>query len=190
MKLFKNKKASILVEKILMAAFAVAAGGGVIVYGSQVITNAKNTQITGILGDNGQAGAMTQEQILSHFDDASKNISITLDELNTRSFSNVGDFARSLYASGGAEDSTVTANGYTFSFDEVVHGEYLRWWHPSGPVFSIGDGTPRKNISIVRWSYSLNGYESLDFTTGFTLHSNSETFYNNIKQALIADLGE
>lgn len=189
MKLFKNKKGSVLVERILMVAFAVAAGGGVIVYGSQVITDAKNTQITGILGNNGQTDAMTQEQILSHFDDTSKNISITLEELNTKSFSNTGDYVRSLHTSGGADGSTVTANGYTFSFDEAAGGEYLRWYHSSGFNFSIGDGAPGKNISIVRWSDSLNGYESLDFATGFTLHSNSETFYNNLKQALIADLG-
>ena len=48
-KLFKNKKGSILVERILMVAFSVAAGGAVVVYGANVINDSKNTQITGIL---------------------------------------------------------------------------------------------------------------------------------------------
>ena len=41
MKLFKNKKGSQLVEKIMMTAFAVAAGAAVIVYGAGVITQSK-----------------------------------------------------------------------------------------------------------------------------------------------------
>lgn len=45
MKLFKNKKGSQLVEKVLMAAFSVAAGAGVIVYGVNVINNSKNANV-------------------------------------------------------------------------------------------------------------------------------------------------
>ena len=46
MKLFKNKKGSQLVEKVLMVAFSVAAGGAVIVYGANVINESKNTNIS------------------------------------------------------------------------------------------------------------------------------------------------
>ena len=41
MKLFRNKKGSQLVEKIMMTAFSVAAGAAVIVYGAGVITQSK-----------------------------------------------------------------------------------------------------------------------------------------------------
>lgn len=41
MSLFKNKKGSALVEKIMMAAFAVAAGAAVIVYSAGIITQSK-----------------------------------------------------------------------------------------------------------------------------------------------------
>ena len=87
-KLFKNKKGSVLVERILMVAFAVAAGGAVILYGSQTIVNAKNTQITGILGNGGQE-QMTQEQLDLHFNDSNYTISLSTSELNSNSFSNL-----------------------------------------------------------------------------------------------------
>ena len=45
MKLLKNKKGSQLVEKIMMAAFSVAAGAAVIVYGVNVINSSKNQSI-------------------------------------------------------------------------------------------------------------------------------------------------
>lgn len=45
MKLFKNKKGSQLVEKVLMTAFSVAAGGAVIVYGANVIAVSKNANV-------------------------------------------------------------------------------------------------------------------------------------------------
>lgn len=44
-KIFRNKRASVLTEKIIMVAFSVAAGGGVIVYGANVITISKNTNV-------------------------------------------------------------------------------------------------------------------------------------------------
>lgn len=81
--MIKNKKGSILVERILMTAFAVAAGGAITIYGSNVITNAKNTQITGILGNG-----LTQQEIEAHFDDDSRTITMTAAELNGRSFPN------------------------------------------------------------------------------------------------------
>lgn len=46
MKLFKNKKGSQLVEKVLMVAFSVAAGGAVIVYGANVINQSKTTNVS------------------------------------------------------------------------------------------------------------------------------------------------
>ena len=49
MKLFKNKKGSQLVEKIMMVAFALAAGAAVVVYTSNVIIEAKNKPISGVL---------------------------------------------------------------------------------------------------------------------------------------------
>lgn len=45
MNLFKNKKGSGLVEKILVAAFAVSMGGAVILYGSNVISQSKNADV-------------------------------------------------------------------------------------------------------------------------------------------------
>ena len=45
MKLLKNIKGSQLVEKIMMTAFSVAAGAGVVVYGANVITISKNTNV-------------------------------------------------------------------------------------------------------------------------------------------------
>lgn len=57
-KLFKNKKGSGLVEKIMVTAFAVAAGGAVIVFTSNVIIEAKNKPINGIL--DGGAGQTTE----------------------------------------------------------------------------------------------------------------------------------
>ena len=80
MKLFKNKKGSILVERILMVAFSVAAGGAVVVYGTNVINDAKNTEITGILS------GLNQEEIAAHFDDDNQKIIITASELNSKSF--------------------------------------------------------------------------------------------------------
>ena len=47
-KIFKNKKGSGLVEKIMLTAFAVAAGGAVIVYTSNVVISAKDTNIPGV----------------------------------------------------------------------------------------------------------------------------------------------
>ena len=44
-RLFKNKKGSELVEKILMVAFSVAAGAAVIVYLVSVINNKKTTSV-------------------------------------------------------------------------------------------------------------------------------------------------
>ena len=46
--LFKNKRGSGLVEKIMLTAFAVAAGGAVIVYTSNVIIEAKNHNVPGL----------------------------------------------------------------------------------------------------------------------------------------------
>ena len=46
MKLFKCKKGSQLVEKVLIVAFSVAAGGAVIVYGTNVINASKNVNVS------------------------------------------------------------------------------------------------------------------------------------------------
>lgn len=59
-KLFKNKKGSGLVEKIMVTAFAVAAGGAVIMFTRNVIIESKNKPITGILDGNGNATASNQ----------------------------------------------------------------------------------------------------------------------------------
>ena len=50
-KLFRNKKASELVEKIMTTAFAIAAGAAVIAYTSNVIIESKNAGAPGIFDD-------------------------------------------------------------------------------------------------------------------------------------------
>ena len=52
-KLFKNKKGNSLIEKIMVTGFAVAAGGAVIAFTSNVIIEAKNKNISGILDGDG-----------------------------------------------------------------------------------------------------------------------------------------
>ena len=64
MKLFKNKKGSQLVEKIMMAAFAVAAGAAVVVYTSNVIIEAKNMQITGVLQEQQERIHLTADDMV------------------------------------------------------------------------------------------------------------------------------
>lgn len=54
-KLFKDKKGSGLVEKIMVTAFAVAAGGAVMLWTSNVIIESKNKPISGILDGDGGA---------------------------------------------------------------------------------------------------------------------------------------
>ena len=44
-RIYKSKKGSELVEKIIMVAFSVAMGGAVIVYGANVINNSKNANV-------------------------------------------------------------------------------------------------------------------------------------------------
>lgn len=84
MKLFKSKKGSQLVEKILMTAFALAAGAGVILYASNVIIEAKNTNIgAGILGQ-GYTGTGTAKNYVEN------NLS-TLTSLSFHYYSNNGE---------------------------------------------------------------------------------------------------
>ena len=60
-KFFKNKKGSGLVEKIMITAFAVAAGGAVIVYTSNVVIEAKNHNVPGLsLTEGGTAGMIPE----------------------------------------------------------------------------------------------------------------------------------
>ena len=63
-KLFKNKRGSQLVEKIMLWGFAVAAGGAVILYTSNVIIEAKNHNITGLngSGDSNRNGVIPESQ--------------------------------------------------------------------------------------------------------------------------------
>ena len=60
-RLFKDKKGSGLVEKIMVTAFAVAAGGAVILWTSNVIIESKNKPISGIL--DGDGGTLFADEI-------------------------------------------------------------------------------------------------------------------------------
>lgn len=60
-KLFKNKKGSQIVEKVMIFAFSVAAGGAVILYTSNVIVEAKNRNgAPGILNGVGESGYISE----------------------------------------------------------------------------------------------------------------------------------
>lgn len=59
-KLFKHKKGSQLVEKIMLAAFSVAAGGAIIFYTSNVIAESKNMN-----GDDILSGVFSRNQVIA-----------------------------------------------------------------------------------------------------------------------------
>ena len=61
-KLFRNKKASELVEKIMVAAFAVAASSAVIVYMSNVIIDAKAERNLGVLDGSAERNRLIPEE--------------------------------------------------------------------------------------------------------------------------------
>lgn len=214
MKLFKNKKGSVLVEKILMAAFAVAAGGAVVVYGSNVLTNAKNTEITGILGGGGQ---MTQEQLDAHFNDSNYTISLSSSELNSNSFSNLTTEIINIRTSQWQEwnylnSSYVTMGNKNFAIDEIISGDLENydssgyvWYYSSNYDLNLTFGRSFYNTScVVQTGINLadgelwqecgcdNGYAAsnnpIPFSEEITWYTNCEGFYQMAKKALIMDL--
>lgn len=191
MKPFKNKKGSILVERILMVAFAVAAGSAVILYGSQTITNAKNTQITGILGNGSQEG-MTQEQLDAHFNDSAKTITITANELNSKTFPNLS----ALPNNSALWQTTISFGGSTFILDDMskLNGQDLALsyingedWYEESINFNWGPGD--FEYGCKKFCYFSGGaygnYE--DFNYPFEWHLGS--LYETFKAAILADLG-
>ena len=216
-KLFKNKKGSVLVERILMVAFAVAAGGAVIVYGSNVIVDAKNTQITGILGNGGQ-GQMTQEQLDSHFNDNNHTITLSSSELNSNSFSNLTTEIINTRTNQWQEwnylnSSYVTMGNKNFAIDEIIPGDLENytssgyvWYYSSTYNLDLTFGRSFHNTScVVQTGINLangelwqecgcdNGYAAsnnpIPFSEGITWYTNCEGFYQMAKAALIMDLG-
>lgn len=193
MKLFKNKNGSVLVEKILMAAFAVAGGGAVIVYGSNVLTNAKNTEITGILSGNGQN---SEDTLNAHFDDSNFTVYLSAEEINSNSFSafksaimSINDFGDYNYLSG----ISISMNDVFYIVDEMDTGESI-WcychddsiyanWVTFGDCYFTGSGITFFHEDTTTWSRT-----KVDVSGNFVLNTNNENFYNLIKPALITDL--
>lgn len=209
MKLFKNKKGSVLVEKILMAAFAVAAGGTVVVYGSKVITNAKNTEITGILGNSGQ-GRMTQEQLDAHFNDTVGIITINQEELNTKSFNSLHNLAienPSIFdepsVSSNWWSSYIQYNNETWTADEYITEEYFCYAssvHSHGEIDYIFFGLAwfdynSQGHGITLTEYVGENYEQecsirkrIPFEDDMVWVIGNNDFYNLVKPYVIADL--
>ena len=189
--MIRNKKGSILVENILMWAFAVAAGGAVIIYGSNVITNAKNTQITGILENN---NGNVQEQLDAHFNDSAKTVTLSSTEIANISFTNLSDVPdrKSILS-----QTSITYKGNHFSQDDSCKSsdtylciayindnndsEYInfQWgWDYGGP----------NNPGSFKWNHTISYYplEAEALTEGFTWNLGGA--YDFFKDTLISDL--
>lgn len=150
----KNKKGSVLVEKILMTAFAVAAGGAVIMYTRNVIIEAKNTQIQGILNGNSSnsntiihEGNSYNTNEVNTYEDLVVGNAYTFTVLNDgeRYVNFILEFSQSFnctaqnpfYSGWGGIDSTNTTGAGSVSY--FSGGDYTA-------KFKCGDG-------IVRWGY-------------------------------------
>jgi hypothetical protein len=175
-----------------MTAFAVAAGGAVIVYGSNVITNAKNTQITGILGTNGNQTHLTQEEIDAHFNDSSKQISFSSSELNSRSFANLRSRLQELVEAGEIWDiynTSITYNGHTFTPDETTFGTAFCYEDFSISTPGYTEFNPEGEVNGDKFNYYTYG-ENHDILLPFEsslIWNFGNNFYNEIKSALSLD---
>ena len=149
MKMFKNKKGSQLVEKILMTAFALAAGAGVILYASNVIIEAKNTNIgAGILGQ-GYTGKGTAQNYVENslptlatlsYHYYSDNGEIEFENVSIR-FCVCIDFPAWEQLS---SEHTITGYGLLFANEDYLNGADIRTANVDGEnvVRYTSSGTP------------------------------------------------
>lgn len=114
-KLFKNKRGSQLVENIMLWGFAVAAGGAVILYTSNVIIEAKNHNIAGLnLSDGGGGGAQSQigikkmEMCINDSDGYNPMLNMTPDASNGNAYAWSYTFSSGYHVHGSGEESYFT----------------------------------------------------------------------------------
>ena len=183
--LFKNKRGSGLVEKIMLVAFSVAAGGAVIVYTSNVVIEAKNHNVPGLNLTEDDAGGAGQSGNLWYNDDA-KTVTLTPDMMNNKTFPN-------LLAVCQTHAFQTKAGSATFpqlSINSPSFGAYLQgytnvqlYYHISNAPKAVGLDTSG------RFAYTTNFSQLIynDFNTNYTV-TFYEQYYQTFKTAIAADL--
>ena len=187
-KIFKSKKASVLVEKILMVAFSVAAGGAVIIYGSNVIANAKNTQITGILSDQNNTAIQEALDENGYFlDDSSCQIYLTPEKINGRRLTNVAN-----YINNNDAKANSLFNGSTFTYNSRIftHNTESMWFvtNSEDDAIAFFYNLYDSECGKVKFGYYHNDdWDYMDFEGNIQFSLNPSS-YELIKSYIIADL--
>ena len=185
---FKNKRGSGLVEKIMLVAFSVAAGGAVIVYTSNVIIEAKNQNVPGLnlLEDGGGNGG---QSATPWYDDDTKTIVLTADMMNSKTFPNLlalcqtHSFQENI---GGASFPQLSASTST-KFGAYLQGynQVQLYYHCSNAPRAVGLD------SSGRFCFTLNfmqpGLTYNSFTTSYTA-TFLDSYYPSFKSAIALDL--
>ena len=189
MKLFKCKKGSQLVEKILMVAFSVAAGGAVVVYGANVITNAKNTQITGILNEQDNAAVQSALKEDGYYlDDSSHQVYLTPEKINGRRLTSVANYINNndSLANSIFDGSTFVYNSRTFT-----HNTESMWYvtNSEDDAIAFFYNLYDSECGKIRFGYYHNDdWDYMNFEGNLQL-TLSPSSYETLKPYLETDLG-